>query len=59
MAKSVSVADQALKKLNDQLECSICLDSFINPKPLQCFHVLCKDCLEPMVLRDQHKNIRK
>ena len=54
MAEPVSVADQALKKLADQLECSICLDSFTNPKLLQCFHVFCKDCLEPLVLRSQH-----
>ena len=54
MAEPVSVADQALKKLADQLECSICLDSFTDPKLLQCFHVFCKHCLEPMVLQDQH-----
>ena len=54
MAEPVCVADYALKKLADQLECSICLDSFINPKLLQCFHVFCKDCLEPLVIRDQH-----
>ena len=53
MAESVSVAE-VLKKLADQLECSICLDSFTDPKLLQCFHVFCKDCLEPLVLRDQH-----
>ena len=54
MAESVSVADQALKKLADQLECSICLHSFTDPKLLQCFHMFCKDCLEPLVLRGQH-----
>ena len=54
MAEPVSVADQTMKKLADKLECSICLDSFINPKLLQCFHVFCKDCLEPLVLRKQH-----
>ena len=54
MAEPVSVTDQALKKLADQLECSICLDFFTDPKLLQCFHVFCKDCLEPLVLRDQH-----
>ena len=54
MAEPVCVTDQALKKLADQLECSICLDSFTDPKLLQCFHVFCKDCLEPLVLRDQH-----
>ena len=54
MAEPVSVTDQALKKLADQLECSVCLDSFTDPKLLQCFHVFCKDCLEPLVLRNQH-----
>ena len=54
MAEPVNVANQALKKLADQLECSICLDPFTNPKLLQCFHVFCKDCLEPLVLRNQH-----
>ena len=53
MAEPVSVAE-VLKRLADQLECSICLDSFTDPKLLQCFHVFCKDCLEPLVLRDQH-----
>ena len=53
MAEPVSVAE-VLKKLADQLECSICLDSFTDPKLLQCFHVFCKDCLEPLVVRDQH-----
>ena len=53
MAEIVSVAE-IVKKLADQLECSICLDSFTDPKMLQCFHVFCKDCLEPLVLRDQH-----
>ena len=54
MAEPVSVTDQALKKLADQLECSICLDPFTDPKLLQCFHVFCKDCLEPLVLRNRH-----
>ena len=54
MAEPLSVADQALKKLADQLECSICLDSFTDAKLLPCFHTFCKSCLEPMVIQDQH-----
>ena len=53
MAEPESVADQALKKLADQLECAICLDSYTDPKLLHCFHVYCKKCLEPMVIQDQ------
>ena len=51
MAEPVSVA---MKKLDDHLKCSICLDPFTDPKLMQCFHVFCKKCLEPLVLRDQH-----
>ena len=54
MTESVSVIDSILKKLADKLECSICLDSFTNPHLLQCFHVFCKDCLEQLVLQDEH-----
>ena len=53
MAEAPSVAEQALKKVADQLTCAICLEDYKDPKLLQCFHVYCKDCLERLVLRDQ------
>ena len=53
MAESQAVAKQALKKLEDQLTCAICLDAFKDPKLLQCFHVYCKDCLEQLVVQDR------
>ena len=53
MAEPSSVADQALKKVTDQLTCAICLEDYKDPKLLQCFHVYCKECLERLVLRDQ------
>ena len=43
---------EALKKINAQLQCSICLDTYKDPKLLQCFHVFCQLCLEPLVSRD-------
>ena len=52
MAESRAVAKQAIKKLEDQLTCAICLDSFKDPKLLQCFHVYCKDCLQRLVVQD-------
>ena len=52
MAESHSVAKQALKKLEDQLTCAICLNAFKDPKLLQCFHVYYKDCLQRLVVAD-------
>ena len=57
MAKSQAVARQALKKLEDQLTCAICLDAFKDPKLLQCFHVYCKDCLQKLVVQDQQEQV--
>ena len=50
---SDSAAEQALKKLADQLTCGICLESYTDPKLLQCFHVFCKKCLEQVAARGQ------
>ena len=52
MAEPPSATEQALRKLEDQLTCGICLDSYTEPKLLQCFHVFCKQCLERLVVRD-------
>ena len=51
MAEAQDLTDQALKKLEYQLICPICFDTFKDPKLLKCNHVYCKDCLQqlPMV----------
>ena len=53
MATPPTVTEQALKKLEDQLTCGICLDYYTEPKLLQCFHVFCKQCLERLVVCDR------
>ena len=53
MATPPTVTEQALRKLEDQLTCGICLNSYTEPKLLQCFHVFCKQCLERLVVRDR------
>ena len=54
MAEKIATKD-ALKKLDAQLECSICFDTFKQPKLLPCFHVFCKSpCLEKLVAKDGH-----
>ena len=51
------MAGEVIKKLEEQvkeqLSCSICLDTYTEPKLLQCFHVYCRQCLVPLVVRDE------
>ena len=47
------MAKEALKKLEDELSCSICLDTYTDPKLLECFHVYCRKCLEPLTRNQQ------
>ena len=47
------MAEQALVKIGEQLNCSICLDTYTDPKLLKCFHVYCRQCLVPLGVRDQ------
>ena len=44
---------EGLKRVEEQLNCSICLDTYTDPKILQCFHVFCHQCLVPLGVRDQ------
>ena len=48
------MAEKALQKVEDQLHCIICLDTYTDPKQLQCNHVFCRKCLVKLVDRDQH-----
>ena len=39
------MAEEVVKKLEEQLNCLICLGTYTVPKLLQCNHVFCRDCL--------------
>ena len=47
------MAEKTLKKVEEELNCSICLDIYVDPKLLQCFHAYCRKCLVKLVVRDQ------
>ena len=47
------MAEKTLKKVEEELNCSICLDTYSDPKLLQCFHAYCCKCLVKLVIRDQ------
>ena len=48
-----SMAENTVKKFEEELNCSICLDIYTDPKLLQCFHAYCRKCLVKLVERDQ------
>ena len=45
----LTAVEDALKIVQEQLTCAICLDSYTDPKLLNCFHVFCTKCLQPLV----------
>ena len=47
------MAQEAIKRLEEQLKCTICLCTFNDPKLLQCYHAYCRNCLVKLVVRDQ------
>ena len=51
------MAEKVLKKVEKQLKehlnCPICLDTYTDPKQLECNHFYCQQCLVPLVVRDQ------
>ena len=51
------MAEKALQKVEDKLNCSICLDIYTDPKQLQCNHVFCRKCLVRLVDRDQQRQL--
>ena len=53
MAEDRKATEEALQKLTAQLECGICLDEYKDPKLLSCFHVFCKQCLEPLAHQEE------
>ena len=51
------MAGEAIRQLEEQLNCSICLDIYDDPKVLQCFHTYCRKCLVKLVIRDEQGDL--
>ena len=50
---SISDSEETFKMTSSRLQCSICLESFKEPKLLPCFHTYCKSpCLETLLAQD-------
>ena len=49
----MSASAEVRKKVDDNLTCEICHDTYTEPpKLLQCHHVFCKECLERLLYKD-------
>ena len=49
-----------ISKLDDQLNCVICLDRYSDPRTLSCQHVMCKDCIDRLpVEKDKRRRTIK
>ena len=46
---SSSATAKALRKIQEQITCGVCLDAYKKPKLLKCFHVYCEHCLTRLV----------
>lgn len=49
------MAEGALKKLEEQLQCAICLQIYSDPKLLHCSHAFCLHCIEKVVRRTRNR----
>ena len=48
----------ALKVLDEQLRCSVCLDLYTKPKTLTCLHSFCLKCTEQLPKQKVNKHIQ-
>ena len=53
MAATKPTLPSALKELEQQLTCPVCLDIYTNPKSLPCLHSFCQHCLEGLPVNPQ------
>ena len=45
------MAENTVERMKEQLQCSICLSIYSEPKQLQCNHIFCQKCLESLNVR--------
>ena len=48
-----NMAAKVLQEVEDELNCTICKDTYTDPKLLQCYHIYCQKCLVKLAVRDQ------
>ena len=51
------MAEEALRKFEEQLQCAVCLVTLTDPKQLQCHHIYCKECLGGLTKTDEQGKV--
>ena len=54
-----AIESDRFNKLNENLQCSVCLEVLKDPRTLPCLHSFCKDCLEGIVKTCRDKALRE
>ena len=50
------LTESALRKLEDQVTCPVCLSEYSDPRVLQCVHTFCRKCLEGLAKEGRTEN---
>ena len=50
---AASTMESLLKNLKEHVTCSICLDTFTDPKKITCLHTFCFECIKKHALISQ------
>ena len=53
ISQSADTMESLLENLEKHVTCSICLDTYTNPKTIACLHTFCLKCLKEHALRTQ------
>ena len=55
ISKSAFAMESLLKNLEKHVTCSICMDTYTEPKTIACLHTFCLKCLEEHALKTQRQ----
>ncbi len=48
------MALESMNKARENLTCAICIETYRDPKMLNCFHIFCKSCLEALTVNSDN-----
>lgn len=49
MGPTYTLPDYCYQKFGEEMKCAICLQVYVNPQQLPCFHFFCQACLRSQI----------